>query len=114
MTLRVRRFDGFFARLRGLIGRPAPAPGEAVQLVPCRQVHTVGMAYAIDVVHLDERDTILRIATLRPWRLSRFVPAAASVLELAAGEARRLGLTTGMTPSLIEVRARASRTGSSS
>ena len=112
--VRVKRLDGFFARLRGLLGRPAPDPGAAVWLIPCRQVHSVGMRYAIDVVHLDAQGTILRIARLEPWRMSRYVVASLSILELAAGEANRLGLEVGMTPCLIEVPTRASRDGSSS
>jgi uncharacterized protein len=112
-TLHVLRLDGFISRLRGLLGRPAPSPGTAVWLVPCHQVHTLGMSYAIDVVHLDARGVILRIATVRPWRMSRHVGAAVSVLELAAGEADRIGLAVGMTPSLIEEETRASRDVSS-
>jgi uncharacterized membrane protein (UPF0127 family) len=67
------------------------------------------MAYTIDVVHLDRERRIVTIATVKPWRFSRYVSAAESVLELRAGEACRLGLVPGMTPSLIEEGPRASR-----
>jgi uncharacterized protein len=109
--LRVLRLDGLLARFRGLLGKPSPGPGEAVRLIPCRQVHTFGMAYAIDVAHLDAGGTILAVATLKPWRMSRWILRAASVLELKAGEAARLGLIVGAKPTLIEVPARASRNG---
>ncbi len=91
----VWRARGFCARLRGLIGRPAPAPGEALWLAPCRQVHTLGMGYPIDVVFLGEAQGVLLVVTLKPWRISRFVADARGVLELAAGEATRLGIAQG-------------------
>jgi uncharacterized protein len=110
-TLRVDRLDGFFSRLRGLLGRPCPAPGDAVWLVPCRQVHSFGMRYAIDVVHLDAAGTVVAVETLKPWRLSRYVARAHSVLELKAFEAGRLGFSVGTRPTLIEESPRATREG---
>ena len=99
--LSVWTFDGFWARLRGLIGRPPPPPEHAVWITPCRQVHTLGMGYAIDVLHLDADGVILQRQTLAPWRLGRWVAGAAGVLELAAGEATRLGLAPGRRLRLI-------------
>jgi uncharacterized protein len=107
--IHVRRFESYWARLRGLLGRPAPGPGEGVVLEPCRQVHTFGMSYAIDAVYLDAGGSVLAIATLVPWRVGPFRRRAAAVLELAAGEAGRLGLVVGEKPSLIEVAADATR-----
>ena len=64
-------------------------------LVPCRQVHTFGMRVPIDVVWCDRRGKVLRMATLRPGRVSRPVVRARFVLEAAAGAADAWGLQPG-------------------
>lgn len=93
--------SSLWERTRGLIGRPCPAPGTGVLLESCRQVHTFFMRYPIDVVHLDAAGTVLRVLTLSPWRLGPWVGRSRSVLELAAGEALRLGIVRGVQPALI-------------
>ena len=50
---RVTHARRLWQRVRGLIGRPALAPGDALVLEPATQVHTVGMSYPIDVVFCD-------------------------------------------------------------
>ena len=53
------------------------------------------MRFPIDVVFLDSERRIVAVRrALRPWRLAR-AKAAASVLELAAGECDRLELAEG-------------------
>lgn len=47
------------------------------------------MRYPIDVIFLDAENRVLHQSTLAPWRLSRWMPRAAGILELAAGEAGR-------------------------
>jgi len=98
----IERLTSMWGRLRGLIGRPAPAPGQAVWLSPCRQVHTWAMGYAIDVVHVDKNWRVLSVQTLEPWRFGRWRLAARGVLELRAGEAARLGIVYERTVCLIE------------
>ena len=41
--------DAFFARTHGLLGRAALPAGEGLVIRPCRQVHTIGMAFPIVV-----------------------------------------------------------------
>jgi uncharacterized protein len=108
-TLVVRRLTSFVERLRGLIGKPEPKPGEAVWIQPCRQVHTFGMRYPIDVVHVDVGQRVLRVQTLRPWRIGRLELRAHGVLEMKAGEALRLGIAPGKSLSLIGLDVRASK-----
>ena len=107
-TLIVRQLSSFFERLRGLIGRPEPRPNEAFLLAPCRQVHTFGMRYPIDVIHVDS-SRVLRVQTLRPWRVGRLVLSATAVIEMRAGEATRLGIVAGTPLSLIGLGARVSK-----
>ena len=46
-------------RLRGLLGKPPPAPGHALLITPCVSVHTAFMRYPIDIVFLNSRGIIL-------------------------------------------------------
>ncbi len=67
----------------------------------CKGVHTLGMAYAIDLVFLDRDWGILGIVHhVSPGRWSVAASrgsGARQVLELGAGEATRLGLQVGQT-----------------
>ncbi|MHB0916493.1 MAG: DUF192 domain-containing protein [Thiobacillus sp.] len=93
--LAIRRADHFFSRLAGLLFLPPLQPGHGLLLVPCASVHTAFMRYAIDVVFLDRAGRISRIVPhLKPWRTAAFL-GAYQTLELAAGEAARLGLQAG-------------------
>ena len=99
MELRVdiQRASGWLARLRGLIGTSAWPPNRALHLRPCNAVHTCFMRYPIDVVFIDRRGCIVKVvASLKPWRAAG-AWRAAGVLELAAGEAERLGWRAGTT-----------------
>ena len=79
----------FGARLHGLLFRPALRDGEGICLAPCRAVHTLGMAFAIDVVFLDARGAVLRLVpSLPPGRMA-WCLRAAMVIELPAGYCRR-------------------------
>lgn len=61
----------------------------------CRSIHTLGMAYNIDLVFLDEQEFIVGLyPVLKPYRLTLCRKAAAA-LELACGEIERLGLKLG-------------------
>ncbi|MEM6531561.1 MAG: DUF192 domain-containing protein [Myxococcota bacterium] len=97
-----------WSRARGLIGRPAPAPGSGVLIDPCRQVHTFFMSYPIDTVHLDKSGCVISILTLSPWRLGPWKLRSKAVLEMAEGEATRVGLAPGVRPNLIGTDTRAS------
>ena len=73
-------------RARGLIGRRLLVAGEALVIEPARQVHTVGMRYAIDVVFCDRDWGVLHVVRgLRPNRITRWVPGARYVIELPDG-----------------------------
>ena len=83
-------------RLRGLLGRPGLAAGEVLAIAPCSAIHTFGMRFAIDVAFVGRDGRVLRIDRhVVPWRV-RWCPAARQVLEMAAGEAARLGLSVGL------------------
>ncbi len=87
----------WWLRARGLLARPCPRPGEGMLFPGCTSIHTAFMAYAIDVVFLDRASVITKVSShVEPWRFSGAARGTRHVLELAAGEAERLGLTVGM------------------
>ena len=91
--------SGRRARRRGLLGRSGI--DGALVLRPCRQVHSIGMRFAIDVAFCDRDGRVLRTATLRPRRVSRPVLHAVWVIEAEAGAFARWGLAVG---DVVEVR----------
>ena len=92
---RARVAGSFAARLRGLMGVADLPAGQGVLFRGTSSVHTHFMRFPIDVVFLDSERRIVSIRpAVRPWRFAR-AKAADSVLELAAGECDRLGLTVG-------------------
>lgn len=95
VTVPVRRARSPWARLRGLLGDAVLPPGHGLLLERCRAVHTVGMRRAIDVVFLSADGAVVDLRRgLGAGRVA-VCGRAASVLELAAGDAWRLGLWTG-------------------
>jgi uncharacterized protein len=83
------------ARMRGLLGRRGLPPGEGILLRPAAAVHTWFMRFPIDCVFLAADGTVLKVAErLAPWRAASCRKAKA-VLELAAGEAERVGIRPG-------------------
>lgn len=95
VVCRCRVATSFVSRFRGLMGVAHLPPGSGLLLPGTSSVHTHFMRFPIDVVFLDsERRIVSVVKALRPWRLAA-AKAAASVLELAAGECERLGLVEG-------------------
>lgn len=100
--------EGPVERARGLLGRAPPLPGAALWIVPCRAVHTWGMAFPIDVAFLDERGLVLQVAPNCLPRRAYADRRAHSALEFRAGECARLHLRAGerlMLPSVKHARA---------
>jgi uncharacterized protein len=90
----VRVADTYFRRLRGLLGRRL-REGEGLVLRPSFSVQTSFMRYPIDVVFLDQDQTVVEISpSLKPWRTAS-CRAAREVVELRAGECERRGLRVG-------------------
>jgi uncharacterized protein len=85
---RLERADSFFTRLKGLLGRSEFPRGAGLLITRCTSVHTLGMAFPIDVLHLDKHGRVKRVVpNLPPGRLGPWVPGGATVLELPAGAA---------------------------
>lgn len=80
-------------RRRGLMGR-ADVEG-ALVLRPCRQVHTLGMRFPLDVAFCDREGRVVSTGRLAPWRLSRPHLRAHFVIEARAGAFDRWRLRPG-------------------
>jgi uncharacterized membrane protein (UPF0127 family) len=76
------------SRMRGLLARPPLAIGQGLLIVPCQGVHSFGMGYPIDVLHLDRQLVVRRVVrSFRPWRIGPLVWRAHLAVELPAGSA---------------------------
>lgn len=88
--------DRWWMRLRGFLGRPAPAAGEGIILTPCTAVHMFGMRFPLDVVFLDERGVVVAVyAELAPGSRTRLEGRAAHALELPSGTVAASGTELG-------------------
>ena len=88
------------ARRRGLRGRQTFEG--ALVLAPCRQVHTFGMRFPIDVAFCAGDGEVLRTCVLAPWRVSRPSLVAAFAIEAFSGAFDRWGLSPGDRVEIVE------------
>ena len=73
------------SRMRGLLGRRDLPAGEAIILRPSSSIHTLFMAFAIDVIYVDRNDQVVKtVAGLKPYRLSA-ARRAHTTIEMRAG-----------------------------
>ena len=99
--------DGFFSRMKGLLGRKSLPEGEGLWIRPCNDIHMWFMQFPIDVVFVEgpkraegEPGRILRVTSVHTqvpaWRLLPLRDGRASeTLELPAGTIARTGVRTG-------------------
>ncbi|MEM3434108.1 MAG: DUF192 domain-containing protein [Candidatus Methanomethyliaceae archaeon] len=86
IAYRVFWADNFWTRLIGLLGREYLPSGECLILRPCRQIHTIGMGFPIDVVFLDrEWHVVGAIKNMPPGRISPFFKDATMAIEFKGG-----------------------------
>jgi uncharacterized membrane protein (UPF0127 family) len=89
-----RLADSFARRLLGLMGRKEIPLGSGLLFVPGGSIHTAFMRFPIDAVFINENGVVVDVAEhVRPWRNAH--GSGSFVLELAAGDAERLGLLPG-------------------
>ncbi len=96
--LRVFVARSYSARLLGLALLADLEPGQALLIPGCSSVHTFGMRFAIDVAFLRAETVVAVHERLPPFRIvsaPRTARAEIAALELAAGQARRLGIRPG-------------------
>lgn len=85
--------ERFTEKLVGLLRHKELKPPNGLLLCGCKQVHTFGMKFPIDVIFLSRDDEVLYIEhELTPGKISRYATNAYWALELAAGVAKSTNL----------------------
>lgn len=75
----------FFTRLKGLLGTKALSQSQALSIMPCRSVHTIGMRYTIHLVCLDKTGRVVAIKqNLQPYRFYIAPNNTYEILEFSA------------------------------
>lgn len=83
---RIRVADGFWSRLRGLLGRDGLGEGEGLLIEPSRGVHMYGMRFCLDVLLLDrERRVRKGFPGLAPGEVTGLRKGVRYALELPVG-----------------------------
>ena len=87
---------GLWEPARGLLFRPPLRPGSAL-IIPTRGVHTVGMAYSLDLIALDRHWNVLAVwENCAPWRLGPQHRRARYFVEMRAGSLAERPVQPGM------------------
>ena len=82
----------FWKRLLGLLRQDSLEWGRGLIIHPCRSVHTVGMAFPIDVAFVNREGRICTmLEQMKPGRFSPKVKDALYVIEAPAGTFREVG-----------------------
>jgi uncharacterized protein len=78
--------DGFKTRLVGLLADKTLATGDGLWILPCNSIHSIGMHFTFDAIFLDKNLHVVHLVReMKPWRISKMVFGAHSVLEVPAG-----------------------------
>ena len=81
--------DTSLRRMVGLLGKQSLDPGTGLFIVPSQAIHTIGMAFPIDVVFVDKKHCVVGVREcVRPFRLTRVFWRALGVIELPPGTIR--------------------------
>ena len=77
--------DTFYARFRGLMGRPSIPENAGLMIKPCNSVHCFFMKFPIDVIFLDKGNRVVHVAgNMKPGSISPVVKRAKYVIEANA------------------------------
>jgi uncharacterized membrane protein (UPF0127 family) len=90
--------DSYLRRLIGLLGKTKrwARQGCGLWIVPSRGVHTIGMMFPIDLIFLSKNREVVQVEEyVRPFRISKVLLKADSVLELPAHTVYRTGTQVG-------------------
>jgi len=78
--------DNFYTRLVGLLRDKTLEYGDGLWIKPCNSIHSIGMHFTFDAIFLDKNLRVVHLVReMKPWRISKLVFSAHSVLELPAG-----------------------------
>lgn len=78
--------DNFLTRLVGLLRDKTLERGDGLWIVPCNSIHSFGMRFIFDAIFLDKNLRVVHLVReVKPWRATKMVFSAHSVLEIPAG-----------------------------
>jgi uncharacterized protein len=88
--------DSFLRRFAGLMGKKALPESGGLLLSPCNSIHMFFMRITLDLIFVDKNNIIVYLKeNIKPWRVSRIVRSAVSVIELPAGTIKNTGTGVG-------------------
>ena len=95
-TVKIKKYNTFFTRFRGLMFRRQPLENEGIWIIPCNSIHMFFMFISIDVVFIDKNLKVVKVfPKVNPWKVIPPVKGAHSVLELPVGTIEQLQLKSG-------------------
>ncbi len=96
LTQKATRAKTWLARLKGLLGKEALSPNEALVLSPCNSIHTFFMRFPIDAIFMSSKGKVLHLySDLKPNRLTVLHLRAKEVIELPAGTIKQWNIHVG-------------------
>jgi len=100
-TLQTSQTTNVLERMIGLLNKKQLAENSGIWISPCKQVHTWFMKFSIDAVFVDNKNKVIAIEELKPWKLSKMHWKAAGVIETPFGWSKKNKLSVG---SIFEVK----------
>lgn len=86
IATQVRKADHYFARLIGLLPKKALEEGEGLWIIPCSEIHSIGMRFVFDAIFLDKDLHVVHLMPeMKPMRISKMIKGAKTVLEIDGG-----------------------------
>jgi uncharacterized membrane protein (UPF0127 family) len=86
----------FFERFCGLMGRKNLTRQDCIVFPQCTSIHTFFMREKIDVIFVSAEGLVTKIFySLKPWKMLLPQKLAAHCIEMASGEAEKLGIQEG-------------------
>jgi uncharacterized membrane protein (UPF0127 family) len=86
----------FISRFLGLMGRKSQPDGCGLVITPCNSIHMSFMRFPLDIIFVDDSNTVVHTITgIKPWKISKIIFTARSVIELPTGTLARSGTVAG-------------------
>jgi uncharacterized protein len=90
--------DSFFLRFKGLMLKKSLLQGSGLLITPCNSIHMFFMRFPIDAIFVDKNNKVVYLVEgLKPWKLSKLILKAHSVIELSEGTIKDSLTTIGDT-----------------
>lgn len=92
----VRIADNFIKRFKGLLFDNELQEEQGLLIVPCSQVHTIGMKFCIDVIFLSKSGEVIHTESdMIPGVIGPHIPHCDRILELKDGTIRKKRIARG-------------------